>query len=38
MTQTCLVSSNFSFACRGRTGRLVSLTLMFRLRPAMGFL
>src|SRR5437868_10957617 len=30
ITQTCRVSSNFNFACRGSTGRLVSLTLMLR--------
>src|SRR5258708_3651657 len=34
ITQTCRVSSNFSLAWRGSTGRLASLTLM--LRPAMG--
>ncbi len=32
ITQTCRVSSNFSLACRGNTGRLASLTLMLRLR------
>src|SRR5262245_33921409 len=31
ITQTFRVSSNFSLACRGSTGRLVSLTLMLRL-------
>src|SRR6185312_16764613 len=37
ITQTFRVSSNFSFACRGSSGRLASLTLMFRLRrPAIG--
>src|SRR5258705_1356140 len=37
MTQPCRVSSNFSLACRGNTGRLASLTLMLRLRePAIG--
>src|SRR5438067_10047841 len=30
ITQTCRVSSNFNFACRGNTGVLVSLTLMLR--------
>jgi hypothetical protein len=34
ITQRCRVSSNFSFACRGSTGRLASLTLMLRLRWA----
>src|SRR5450631_2991126 len=34
ITQTCRVSSNFSLVCRGRTGRLASLTLMWR-GPAM---
>ena len=38
ITQTCRVSSNFSRACRGSTGRLASLTLMLRPRPAMGSL
>src|SRR6266700_7995078 len=32
MTQTCRVSSNFSLACRGSTGRLASLTLILRPR------
>src|ERR1700760_865383 len=32
ITQTCRVSSNFSLAWRGSTGRLVSLTWMLRLR------
>src|ERR1700712_5100155 len=31
ITQRCRVSSNFSLACRGKTGRLASLTLMLRL-------
>src|SRR5437764_7199258 len=31
ITQTCRVSSNFSLACRGNTGRLASLTWMLRL-------
>src|SRR3984893_16636681 len=35
ITQTCRVSSNFSLACRGSTGRLASLTLMLRL-PAIA--
>src|SRR5665213_367832 len=34
ITQTWRVSSNFSLACRGSTGRLASLTLMLRLRRA----
>src|SRR5271154_7099180 len=35
ITQTCRVSSNLSLACRGRTGRLISLTLIWR-GPAIG--
>src|SRR6478736_720932 len=34
ITQTFRVSSNFSLACRGSFGRLVSLTLMLRLAIA----
>src|SRR4051812_25196907 len=34
ITQSRRVSSNFSLACRGSTGRLVSLTLI--LRPAIA--
>src|SRR6202012_5804346 len=34
ITHTCRVSSNFSLACRGRTVRLASLTVMWRV-PAM---
>src|SRR5689334_17069093 len=30
ITQTFRVSSNFSLACRGSTGRLASLTVMWR--------
>src|ERR1700722_9641149 len=30
ITQSCRVSSNFSLACLGKTGRLASLTLMLR--------